>query len=378
LTNKTIIRGRMPLKPLADALWACGRNGAGQLGDGNPTMSRNTLVAVLNLSDISAIACGDSYSLALKTDGTVWAWGFDVGGQIGVDTKDFRNTPAQIKSLSDIIAIAAGCDHNLALKADGTVWAWGNNYAGQLGDGTKDNRTTPAEVKTLTGVIAIAAGREHNLALKAGGTVWAWGENQNGQLGDGTFVNRAIPAPVKYQGSDLKGVTAIAAGYKHSMAIGGDSRVLAWGGNDRAQLGEGDWTHKDSAVPLSVVGPLKGVAAIAAGKGQSLAIKTDGTVWGWGSISFGQAYDLCTAPKQLTPLTEVAAIAAGEYHTLVLKKDGTVWAWGDDNMGQLGNGKSGVWFAPAQVGGLKGVSMIAAGRWHSLFGVKGQQNVRSE
>ncbi|MCL2141249.1 MAG: hypothetical protein FWH42_06320, partial [Dehalococcoidia bacterium] len=170
------------------------------------------------------IAGGESHSLALKSDGTVWVWGETYYGQLA---DSFFTTTVQVSSLSGVTAIAAGAYHSLALKSDGTVWAWGWNGNGQLGDGTATDRYSPVKVSSLSGVTAIAAGWDYSLALKSDGTVWAWGWNGDGQLGDGTTTVRHTPVKV----SSLSGVTAIAAGAYHSLALKSDGTVWAWGWN---------------------------------------------------------------------------------------------------------------------------------------------------
>jgi alpha-tubulin suppressor-like RCC1 family protein len=193
---------------------------------------------VSNLSGVKAIAGGDLYNLALKEDGTVWAWGKNDHGQLGDETTTDRNTPVQVSNapltnappnnafsstqvgvnkLSGVKAIAGGDHHSLALKEDGTVWAWGENDYAQLGNGTNGYNTlskTPVQVSNLGNVTAIAGARWHNLALKTNGTVWAWGENDNSELGDGTTTVRNTPVQV----SNLGNVNAIAASGHHSLA----------------------------------------------------------------------------------------------------------------------------------------------------------------
>jgi len=160
-----------------------GTNNFGQLGDGT-TVTRTNFVVVTNLANIVAIAAGSYHSLALRADGTVWGWGNNTSGQIGNGTNiSPQLTPVQATNLVDVVAISAGQYHSLALKADGTVWAWGTNNCGQLGDNTITNRLNPVMATNLNGVVAISAGANYSLALKGDGTVWAWGTNNVGQIG---------------------------------------------------------------------------------------------------------------------------------------------------------------------------------------------------
>jgi len=168
------------------------------------------------------VSGGVSHSLALLPDGTVWAWGSNQYGQLGNkdvvttitvsgNTISASSTPVQVSDLTDITAISAGGGHNLAVKNNGTVWAWGVNYDGQLGDGTTADSNAPVQVMIsltmpLTDIIAISAGAFHNLALKSDGTVWAWGSNGLGLLGNGTTDNSSTPVQV----NGLTSVIAIA------------------------------------------------------------------------------------------------------------------------------------------------------------------------
>ena len=227
LTKVTILAIAFPMVVLSHAnadppsAAAWGLNQDGRLGDGT-TMERHTPAQVQNLSGVKVFAAGAGHSLALKDDGTVWAWGLNSHGQLGDGTVAERHTPVQVGTppLHDVAAIAGGENWSLALKSDGTLWAWGENAIGQLGDGTTIERHTPVQVGMphLSDVIAIAAhsGGGHNLALRSCGIVQAWGWNINGQLGDGTTTDRPFPVQVE----NLNGTTAIAAGTRHSVAIG--------------------------------------------------------------------------------------------------------------------------------------------------------------
>lgn len=208
-------------------VWAWGYNGGGALGDGTGA-TRWTPVQVQGLNGIEAIAAGGSNGLALKSDGTVWAWGYNAWGGCGDSLEDdarpaVRVAPVQVAHLTGVVAIAGGAGHNLALKADGTVWAWGLNSGaplpalggGQLGDGTVTNRSAPVQVVGLNGIVAVAAGGGQSLALTSEGAVWAWGVNVYGQVGDGTTTARLMPVPVE----GLTNVVTLAAGYWHSVAL---------------------------------------------------------------------------------------------------------------------------------------------------------------
>jgi len=209
---------------------------------------------------------------ATNVSGTVSAWGDNVNGQLGNGTNTTSNTPVEVSGLSGVTALAVGFEHSLALESDGTVWGWGGNGLGQLGNGTFTDGTTPVQVLGpggvgyLTGVTALAVGgvNEHSLALKGDGTVWAWGGNGLGQLGNGTFTNSNTPVQVLGPSGVgyLTGMTALAVGFEHSLALKSDGTVWAWGFNSFGQLGNGTFT--DSDTPVQVLG-LSGVTAIGGG-----------------------------------------------------------------------------------------------------------------
>ena len=329
-------------------------------------------------------AAAGHFHTEILTGGTVWGWGYNRYGQLGDGTSADRTSPVHRPELSAVTAIAAG--HGgygaLALRADGTVWSWGYNYYGQVGDGTSTDRTSPVQVSGLSQIVAVDGGYSFNMALGGDGTVWTWGINNRGELGDGTSTpypflpGRTVPLPVP----GLSGVVAIGAGEEHAFALKSDGTVWGWGNNGDGALGDGATSGMRTS-PVQVPG-LSGVVKIAGGAYHTAALKEDGTVWAWGYNSYGEAGNGTTSPMQPTPvqvsgLSGVVAIAAGSYHTLALKNDGTVWAWGNNSSGQVGNGTAGVgWHrsTPTQVSGLTGVVSIAAGSSHSVA-VKGDATV---
>ncbi len=317
-------------------LWAWGLNGSGQLGDGTTT-NRTSPTLVAALSNAAGVAGGAIHTLAVRTDGTVWAWGDNTSGQLGNGTTTASNTPVQVVGLTWIRAVSAGESHSLALRQDGTVWAWGLNSSGQLGDGTITQRLTPVQVSGLTGIVAISAGRISNLALKNDGTVWAWGNNASSQLGDGTTTGHRTPIQVP----NLSNVMAIAEGRTHSVALLGDGTMWAWGGNGNGQLGNGTTSTLSTATQVAGV---SGATAIAAGDAHTLAVNgADGSRWAWGKNSNGQLGD-GTTTQRLSPVAVASpagrvsvAVSAGAAHSLVLLDDTTVWGSGLNTSGQLGD-----------------------------------------
>lgn len=266
-------------------VWSVGSNRYGQLGNGATNYYFTAeLQRVKGLSDVVALVAADSHSVALKRDGTVWAWGNNGAGQLGPTKAEFSSVPLQIAGLGDVKAIATGNSHVLALKGDGTVWAWGNNQIGQLGDGSKASSRVPVQVTALKDVVAIAAGNFHSIALKKDGTVWGWGYNSYGALGEANAGGKGEPVPVLVQGlADVKG---IASGQNHSVAVKRDGTVWVWGSNRLSQFGNGSRT--DGGPRPVMVGEVGHALDVIAHGNHSEALKDDGTVWAWGAAEAGE------------------------------------------------------------------------------------------
>jgi len=329
-------------------VWAWGLNTKGQLGDSTVTQ-RTAPVKAKVLTNAMAVAAGDSHSVAIKSDGTVWAWGYNGYGQLGDSTVTQRNYPVKAKNLTGVIAVAGGAYHSLALKSDGTVWAWGRNNYYQLGDSSTTQRNYPVKTKILSGVVAIAAGEYYSMALKGDGTVWAWGYNVDGQLGVGDTLNRTAPVQI----TTLSGIVALKAGSRHALVIKSDGKAWAWGRNVNGQLGDSTTTKRKAPVQVKV---LSNVTAINGGYNYSLAVKSDGTAWAWGYNNFYQLGDSSTTqrtyPVRTKKLTNAKSVAAGVAHSLAAQSDGTVWAWGRNSNGQLGLGDTTRRYAPVQITGM--------------------------
>jgi alpha-tubulin suppressor-like RCC1 family protein len=319
------------------SVWAWGGNTNGELGDGT---TAGTLVPIQVKAigrKVIAIAAGWDSSVALKADGSVWAWGANDRGQLGSGSNVPSSTPVKVTGLNGrFTAIAAGLGFGLALRSDGTVWGWGDDFQGQLGNGSNDDTTTAVEAVGLAGrVVAIAAGKAHSLALKSDGTLWAWGDNGSHALGAdtaGVFQN----TPVAVQGLGA-GVVAMAGGLEHSAAVKSDGSVWSWG---RAFIPSGD--YMGTLTPTQVPG-LTGVKQVAGGWDFFIALESNGSVWAWGQnlgdLGDGSGRDSLTNPVHVLGLDKgVVAIAAAQEDGYAVRSDHSVWAWGNNNYGELGNG----------------------------------------
>jgi alpha-tubulin suppressor-like RCC1 family protein len=310
------------------SLWGWGGNGHGQLGI-EPYTATKIHMPIKIMDNVVSVATGWLHILAIKNDGSLWALGGNENGQLGDGTATNSFTP--VKVMDNVVSVAAGSLHSLAIKNDGSLWTWGYNFSGSLGDGTTTDSYTP--VKIMDNVVSVAAGSNHSLAIKKDGSLWAWGSNEAGQLGieDSTAINIYVPVKV------MDNVVSVAAGKGYTLAIKADGSLWAWGYNENGQLGNG--TTRDSFTPVKV---MDNAASVTAGERHSLAIKKDGSLWAWGCNESGQlGIKDSTAISIYVPvqvMDNAISVAAGGAHTLAIKADGSLWAWGSNEVGQFGNG----------------------------------------
>lgn len=321
---------QMPISKGTPLAW--GSNVYGELGQG---FSSNSLSEPqpISLSSAVATAAGDYDSFVVLSDGTVWGWGMDAGGALGDGGSGERDSPVQAIGVTNAVAVAAGYAHTLALRADGSLWAWGDNSSGMLGDGTTDG-SLPKPVPGLSGVVQAKAGRESSYAVTSDGTLWAWGGNSHGQLGTGDFDRRLVPTAV------LSGVRAISAGDYFLLVLKTDGTVWGVGNNDWGQLGFGAQSPDKTAF---VQAAISGVTTIGTGDLSSFATTSDGVAWSWGvndsgQLGLGYTSEAVPTPTAIPSLANVSEFSGGQYHTLALRSDGSVWAFGSNYYGQLGVG----------------------------------------
>jgi alpha-tubulin suppressor-like RCC1 family protein len=352
---------------------AWGSNLNGNLGDNSLTNRSSPVSVVGGFSDWVQVSAGGVHSLGLRANGSAWAWGLNTSGQLGGDSTTARSSPVSVVGgFGDWIQVSAGGVHSLAVRANGSAWAWGNNTSGRLGDGTVTARSSPVSVVGgFSDWVQVSAGDAHNLAVRANGSAWAWGLNTSGRLGDGTITSRTSPVSVVGGFSDW---VQVSAGNAHSLGVRANGTAWAWGLNGSGRLGDGTVISRLS--PVSVVGGFTDWVQVSAGTAHSLAIRANGTAWAWGLNGSGRLGDGTTTTRS-SPVSVVGGfsdwvqVSAGRYHSIGVRANGSAWAWGLNSSGQLGDGSINDKVSPVSVaGGFTDWVQVSAGYTHSL-GVRG-------
>jgi alpha-tubulin suppressor-like RCC1 family protein len=336
-------RHNLGLKP-DGSLWAWGNNQYGQLGNGsflNYPLAQTSPLRIGSPSDVwTMVSAGGAHSLAIKDDGTLWSWGLNDFGQLGNDSTETSNVPVLIGTAMDQWSfVSAGDTHSFAIKTDGSLWAWGDNTSGRLGDGTTTNRLIPVRIADGTNDWkSVRTAIDHTVAVKTDGSLWSWGVNFRGKLGLGQF-STALPAvnsPTRIGTLNVWKTAAVANDF--SLAVREDGSLWAWGRGFRGRLGQGSSNTSDQASPVRI-GNLNDWNDIAPGDNYSVALKTDGTVWTWGENYFGQLSD-GTNTVRFTPTqiaTNIRSISARQTTVLIDNSDQT-YIRGYNDFGGLGLG----------------------------------------
>ena len=296
-------------------LWVWGKNNLLQAG-----ITSSTPAQLGALTNWSITSLGAFHTSAIKADGTLWGWGGGSSGQIGDGfSNNARFSPVQVSSLTNWLDVSSGYSHTLALKTDGTLWAWGSNSDGQVGDSTIVNKGTPTQIGLLNTWSKIGTGARHSLAIKTDGTLWAWGNGTKGALGNDSATNRSSPVQVGTLTNWLKAC----GGLYYTLALKTDGTIWTWGGGYTnaadGQLGTGSTTNTSSPVQ---VGALTNWLSVSAGSYNALAIKTTGTLWAWGNNAYGQLGDNTItnrlSPIQVGSLTNWLQVTGGYRHTIAI------------------------------------------------------------
>ena len=325
-----------------DRLWAWGLNGNGQLGDNTTVNKSSPVQTVASGTNWKQVSGGTLFAAGVKTDGSLWGWGFNSSGQLGTNTVVSPSSPVQTSlGGTNWKQVACGVAFTSVIKTDGTLWSYGTGTIGQLGDGTIVSKSSPVQTIAVgTNWKQVSCGSVHAAAIKTDGTLWTWGNNSNGQLGDSTIAHKSSPIQTTAGGTNWKQVSC---GSVHAAAIKTDGTLWTWGNNSNGQLGDNTTVFKSSPIQTTAGGT--NWKQVACGNGITGGIKTDGTLWNWGNNLAGQLGDN-TLTQRNTPIQTVAGgtnwknIGIGSSassNTSAVKTDGTLWIWGLNTNGQLGN-----------------------------------------
>ena len=321
-------------------VWCWGRNNVGQLGIGNTTNQANP-VQVSGLTGVTQVEAHDEFACALKSDGTVRCWGGNGNGQLGNGNNTNSNTPVQVTGITTATQISAGYAHACALLSDATVRCWGWNILYQLGNGTTTNSNTPVTPSGLGSVTQIRAGVFSTCALLSDATVRCWGAGNNGGLGDG---NNTYSTSTKTSPTGISGVTYLSnnPGWNHECVVLTNQSLKCWGLNDNGQVGNGT-SGTIQSTPVSVSN-ITNVESVSTGPYSSCAKKADGSPWCWGWNGYGGLGVGDTAirnvPTAVSGISTVSQISAGYFHMCAVLPDTTIKCSGRNDFGQLGNGLS--------------------------------------
>ena len=374
-------RGTIILKS-DGTVWTWGANFSGKLGIGlDPTSCPRSPVPVEvhgpgnvgYLNSISAVMGGEMHNVALKSDGTVWAWGWNALGQLGTGNTNDAYAPVQVgltavPPLTSVAKLGGRPYFTLAVKSDGTIWAWGMNQFGQMGNGTVNPMsgpqvTVPVQVSNsgpggpINNPLQVTCGYQFGAALATNGTVWTWGSGTHGELGNGTTGSSYTPAQVP----GLTNITAISAGWFHILARRSDGTAWAWGNNSNGELGDGTTSNRSS--PVQVLN-LSNLVAVSGGDSHSSALAANGAAWKWGLNDVGELGNGTTnaganpVPARIltdmfgASFSNVVMLSARDYHNIAVRADGSAWMWGANDQGQCGDGTTNSVWRPAPVVGL--------------------------
>jgi alpha-tubulin suppressor-like RCC1 family protein len=334
-------------------LWGWGS--ASDLGNGLPNQPVYTLpVQIGTETDWAEISAGGNFSLAIKKDGSLWIWGSHPNAALGGNDTSFLTaySPVQIGSDYNWAKISAGGAHVLALKTDNTLWAWGMANLGQVGNGLSScffcppvYQKTPIQIGTDHDWSQISACSNFSLAIKNNGTLWCWGDNEASFVNNGQFINN-IPTQI---GTDTTWRQIEGGEYPHAVALKTDGTLWNWGLDIRTET-----PFIIIPTPLQV-GTATNWVKIAAGVDHDIAIKSDGTVWSWGRNAGGQMgngnTNLQPLPQMIHPAlnNNFTEISGGYLFTMAIKSDGTLWGGGSNTTGNVGNGTITNQYTPALV-----------------------------
>jgi alpha-tubulin suppressor-like RCC1 family protein len=362
-------------------LWGFGGGAYGNLGDNTNTGKSSPVQTISAGSNWKQVSVGSMTTAAIKTDGTLWLWGYNDSGQIGAGYAGTGGVSSPVQTISsgtDWKQVECGYKLTAAIKTDGTLWLWGTNNDGEIGNNTSISKSSP--VQTIAGgsnwkQVSITSTGQTTAAIKTDGTLWLWGYGGLGQMGNNTStLYNSSPVQTVSGGTDWKQVSS----GDQVAAIKTDGTLWLWGYNNNGQLGNGTTTRTSS--PIQTVAGGTNWKQVSCGQYYVAAIKTDGTLWTWG-LNISGALGDNTVTKRSSPVQTIAAgtnwkqIAAGRDYMAAIKTDGTLWTWGGaynvmfpQTQGELGDGTTVYRSSPVQtISGGTNWKNVDAGGWGSGY-----------
>lgn len=324
-------------------LWSWGANDYGGLGDNTTTIKSSPVQTVAGGTNWSQVSCGEFFSSGIKSDGTLWCWGDGIEGQMGDNGTTDRSSPVQtVATGTNWKQVSCGQFHVGAVKTDGTLWLWGYNVNGELGNNSSVGKSSPVQtVSTGTDWRLVSCGYLHTAAIKTDDSLWLWGDNVYGQLGNNSN-GTDISSPIQTISGGTNWKT-VSVGREFTSAIKTDGTLWSWGINTYGQLGDNSRTSRSS--PVQTVAGGTNWKQVSCGHYHIAAIKTDGTLWLWGRNNFGLLGDNTSTDKS-SPVQTVSGgtnwkqVSCGLNHTAGIKTDNSLWLWGRNQTGQLGDNTS--------------------------------------
>lgn len=322
-------------------LWGWGSNVFCQLGDGTGVNKCSPVSVIGGINDWCDVAVSDISGVAIRKNGTLWAWGNGGSGQLGSGVTTATLSPVSVVGgFTDWCNISAEGRSTTAVRSNGSLWVWGFNNFGQLGDGTTVAKSSPISViGGFADWYKISMGVCTSLGLRSNGTIWSWGLNNCGQLGNNTTVNVSSPVSVVGGFNDW---CQISTGKTHSTGVRSNGTAWAWGENFRGQLGSN--TNIAASSPVSVTGNFNDWTQVVAGCLHTMGLRANGTAWGWGYARFGKLGNGTTTPNLSSPVSVIGGftdwchISTGQEQTFIVRTNGTAWASGHNGVGTLGDG----------------------------------------
>lgn len=358
-------------------LWTNGSaayfNGIGDsIGRSNPT--RVGTATIWN-----SLASGHSMHGGVQTDGTVWIWGAGFTNYLGFNDGLDKSVPTKLGTLTNWKQLSISrynTPTTQAVKTDGSLWAWGDGSSGVLGTGNESPAYSPVRIGTLTNWAQVSVSSPNlgvyygcAAAVKTDGSIWSWGNNEYGQLGHGNIINKSSPVRI----GALTDWKSVSCGSSHVLSVKTDGSLWAWGANYSGELGLGNTISRSSPVRIGALATWSNALAVGnnySSDGHSFGSKTDGSLWAWGNDGnvYGGGYlglgapVSRSSPVRIGALTNWSTIMNGFYFsTHAVKTDGTLWAWGSNPSGKLGVGDSIDRSSPTQVGSSTKWTTVATG-----------------